>query len=81
MRVICTGGGLDVEGEVIGGEDFDPITGSCTPTYSGHVNDEEKAYSACDLLSLWVREDSCVGTLRHLLHAEEAGRRILRRAS
>jgi len=29
MRVICTGGGLDVEGEVIGGEDFDPITGTC----------------------------------------------------
>jgi len=25
MRVICTGGGFDVEGEVIGGEDFDPI--------------------------------------------------------
>ena len=23
MRVICTGGGFDVEGEVIGGEDFD----------------------------------------------------------
>jgi hypothetical protein len=29
MRVICTGGGFDVEGEVIGGEDFDPITGTC----------------------------------------------------
>jgi hypothetical protein len=26
MRVICSGGGLDVEGEVIGGEDFDLIT-------------------------------------------------------
>jgi hypothetical protein len=29
MRVICTGGGFDVEGEVIGGEDFDPISGTC----------------------------------------------------
>lgn len=29
MRVICTGGGSDVEGEVIGGEDFDPISGTC----------------------------------------------------
>ena len=29
MRVICTGGGFDVEGEVIGGEDFDSITGIC----------------------------------------------------
>lgn len=29
MRVICTGGGFYVEEEVIGGEDFDPITGTC----------------------------------------------------
>jgi hypothetical protein len=29
MRLICTGGEFDVEGEVIGGEDFDPITGTC----------------------------------------------------
>jgi hypothetical protein len=29
MRVICTGDEFDVEGEVIGGEDFDPITGTC----------------------------------------------------
>ena len=34
MRVICTGGGFDVEGEVIGGEDFDPITGTCP----GHLS-------------------------------------------
>ena len=29
MRVICTGGGFDVEEKVIGGEGFDPITGTC----------------------------------------------------
>jgi hypothetical protein len=26
MRIICTGGGVDVEGEVVDGEDFDPYT-------------------------------------------------------
>jgi hypothetical protein len=30
IRIICTGGGFDVEGEVIDGEDFDPITEHAT---------------------------------------------------
>ena len=42
---------------------------------------DEEAYPTCDLLSLWVREDSCVGTVRDLLHAQEARRGILRRSS
>jgi len=41
----------------------------------------KKPFSTCDLLSLWVREDSRLGTLRYLLHPEEAGRGILRRSS
>jgi hypothetical protein len=35
------------------------------------VSDEEEAYSTCDLLSLWVRKDTCIGTLRDLLQDEE----------
>jgi hypothetical protein len=35
--------------------------GGRTSARYGHVSDEEEAYSTCDLLSLWMREDSCVG--------------------